>query len=149
MLNWLATNWGNVASVVGLALAVPSLIISLWAWKEARRAEQAVFRANLQWRLQAAKDSLLIALRLCNQLRTSKAAKWPLANRTALRDELLKARWAVEWCEDLQIRLGRVVVELHHEIVRAKVAEDYLESIIDLIVECKNQVEMRLTEVSK
>lgn len=149
MLNWLATNWGNVASVIGLALAVPSLFIGLQAWKEARRAEQAVVRSNLQWRLRAANDSLLIALRLCGQLRTSKAAKWSLTHRTALRDELLKVRWAVEWSGDLEIRLGRVVVELRHEIVRAKVAEDYLESVVDLIVECKAHVEMRLLEVSR
>jgi hypothetical protein len=39
---WFANNWGNLASVIGLVLAVPSLIYSYLAWEEAKSVEESL-----------------------------------------------------------------------------------------------------------
>lgn len=61
MLNWLATNWGNVASVVGLALAVPSLWLSIWALRMASTAQDAVARFRRKQRARWLATELALA----------------------------------------------------------------------------------------
>ena len=76
-MDWLAANWGNVASVVGLALAIPSLWISLVAWREASTAQALVNRSQRRQHLFQLSFGLERCLHQIEELLASKAKTWP------------------------------------------------------------------------
>lgn len=144
MLDWLEDNWGNVASVVGLVLALPSLWFSFWAWREAKSAERLVASWHKRQALASAERVLNFSLSLCRDLRKCKAQKWPRPTRGELRDALLEVLHSVEWSEELRSLLVLTVAELRHEIVTSIETSAYLETIIDLIVECRAVIRLQL-----
>ena len=87
-MDWLATNWGNVASVVGLALAIPSLWISLVAWRESSTAQALVNRSQRRQHLFQLSFGLDRSLRQIEELLASKAKHWPQRKCDELRELL-------------------------------------------------------------
>ena len=87
-MDWLAANWGNVASVVGLALAIPSLWISLVAWREASTAQALVNKSQRRQHLFQLSFGLDRCLHQIEGLLASKAKNWPQRKCDELRELL-------------------------------------------------------------
>jgi len=73
VLDWLNDNWGNVASVLGLLLAMPSLWLSIWALRMASTARDAVARFRRKQRARWVATELGLADLVIDGLLTARA----------------------------------------------------------------------------
>jgi hypothetical protein len=147
-MSWWGHNWGNVASLIGMILAVPSLLISIIAWKQAKSARQFVRQWQHRHRLENIREALIRAQRTARQLRGArKNKKWPVSLRVELREDLLRAHTDFEWPESVSERFEPVIAELRHDISVSAGSSAYLEAIVDLAIQCEATINQCIHEV--
>lgn len=87
-MDWFAVNWGNIASMIGLVLSIPSLWISLVAWRESSTAKALVDKSQRRQRLFHLSFGLQRSLHQIEGLLDSKAKTWPQRKCDRLRESL-------------------------------------------------------------
>lgn len=147
MLEWWSSNWGNVASVGGLILSIPSLFVSYLSWQAASSAKAIVSKWHQRRRLESLRDSLQRAAILTQSLRELRSAKrWPVLKRLQIRDELAIVYTQERWPDELTSRFKPILAELRRDIQVGPASKAYLEVMLDLIRDCNVDLAGKLEE---
>lgn len=110
MLNWLLQNWGNLASVAGLAFTLYVLLVSKRAERAAIEAKQAIQRKSVAGDLRGCIDDINLIRLFCD------SGKWEISsficNRLIQDLTFISSRWASLFEEDTNQALNLLLTQL-------------------------------------
>lgn len=109
-MEWLSHNWGNVASLAGLAVGVVVLLVSKRAVKAAKEAKTAIERRSAAQDLRDCGDKVSLMRLLCD------SEKWDVSSFVCngLLQELsfVTNRWALHFSDDTKENLNLLAAQL-------------------------------------
>jgi hypothetical protein len=110
MLDWLIRNWGNLASLVGLALTVFVLFVSKRAEQAAKDAKKAIERKSVAEDLRSCIDDVNLINLFCD------SGKWDVSsfigNRLTQKLTFISNRWASHFADETQEALNLLLTQL-------------------------------------
>jgi hypothetical protein len=132
-MDWWATNWGNVASVLGL-------MISIVAWKQAAAATSLVQRSQARQRL----FQLSLVLERCihhvQEAVNSTGPTFPKRRCDELRDALAEISDDLIFDEDERIRIRTWIASFYRPVTRTEKASARIRELKACLIQVKSRV---------
>lgn len=138
-MDWFAANWGNIASVIGLVLAIPSLWISLVAWRESSTAKALVDKSQRRQRLFHLSFGLQRSLHQIEGLLDSKAKTWPQRKCDRLRELLSEL---IDEADKSQVRIW--VADLCKPVMRTERSCTRIRQLSSRLISIRSRVSVLL-----
>jgi len=127
MGEWWAQNWGNVASVIGLALSV-------WALYVAKNAKTAVANFRKKQQLFGVIIDVEHALSLARTLTQARGRQLPRGRCDLLREKLASLRNAKALSSDERDLVSVSVVWFHRPLVNNTDMQSQLRQLVDVLI---------------
>jgi hypothetical protein len=139
-MGWVARNWGNVASVFGLLLA-------LCAFFQARSAKRAAARALKHEELLRISLALERGISLGEELHSSKSKVWSQTKCRTLRQHLARLQHSDQLTDDERDRVKVAVAFLRRPVKNNAQAKQWIDELIDSLIGMQERVAKTTREV--
>lgn len=146
-LSWIAKNWGNIASALGLIIGLWVLAISKGARQAALEARESVRRQSLSQELKSTSDDLSFLNLLCDGQNWETAAY--LASRVMRDLSFIRTRWSknIDDSSLQQLSLIQSTLETVNSQLRKFKRVGVSERELSRLESSINEMNTRLTEI--
>jgi hypothetical protein len=141
-VNWLHENWGNLASLIGLA-------ISVTAYVKARTASIAVRAARQRDRVLLVVLQVERSLQHARGLQATAAKRWPLGRCDALRECICEFQHAESLSASERRRLRTAIAELRLPRENDQEARVWVRELVELLISARNRLLAQFQELDQ